>query len=87
MTQEELDQMFVDKYANETDGSFLYETKNGTSRLGEVVGMVTTPSLCKGTAYNYPKDTTVKYTQIGSFIMQDGLRESDLQVPFCNNCN
>lgn len=87
MTQEELDQMFVDKYANETDGSFLYETKNGDSHLGEVIGMITTPSACKGIAYKFDKDTTVKYTQIGSFIMQDGLRESDLQVPFCNNCD
>ena len=48
--------------------------------------MQTIAEYCKGTKYNYEKDTTQTYVPILEFITGEGYRETDLQFPICDNC-
>lgn len=81
------DEAFIEKYHDAAeDTNYLYEYKSGEFQGGEIVGMVTVPNYCKGTVYNYAKDTTQEYIPILEFITEEGYRESDLQFPICNNC-
>ena len=86
LPNKEYDEAFYKKYKEEAENDYLYEYKTGEFQRGEVIGMQTVPAQCPGTKYNYEKDTTQKYTQIGEFIGEEWYRETDLQFPVCDNC-
>ena len=79
-------EMYVDKFTTEAEEGFLYEYKTGEFSSGEVIGMVPLSVQCPKTEYNYKKDTTQEYSEIDSFVSEEGYRETDLQFPLCGNC-
>lgn len=79
-------QAFVDKYTGEEADKYLYEYKTGEFSRGEVIGMMPLAVQCPNTKFNYAKDTTQEYTEVGEFISQGESRETDLQIPVCGNC-
>lgn len=81
------DEDFVKKYHDDAeDTNYLYEYKTGEFQAGEIIGMQTVPQYCKGTKYYYEKDTAQKYIPILEFIGEEWYRETDLQIPLCDNC-
>ena len=81
------DEDFVKKYHDDAeDTNYLYEYKTGEFQGGEIIGMQSIPNYCSAFKYKFDKDTTQEYIQILEFITEEGYRESDLQIPICNNC-
>ena len=80
------DEEFVEKFTEDAVNDYMYEPKTDEFKRGEIVGMQSVPSFCEGTTYVHDKDTTLEYTQLGSFISQEFSDECDLQIPICNNC-
>jgi hypothetical protein len=84
------DEDFVEKYHDDAeDKNYLYEYKTGEFQSGEIVGMQPIPQYCNGTKYIYDKSSDepwINYTQIGEFVSEEYYRETDLQIPTCDNC-
>lgn len=57
--------------------------KTGEFDSSEVIGMVTTPSIC-GANFKYKKNIKQEYKEMTSFIDEEGSCESDLQIPVCS---
>lgn len=90
MDLKKYDEDFQKKYHDDAENTnYLYEYKTGEFQGGEIIGMQSIPSICKGTVYNYDKSSDepwIKSTQLGAFISEEYYYETDMQFPICDNC-